>query len=70
MCFSNLSSCNLIGLASGLAISIGEGLSADEVSILAAFITTLGDNLSIIATQKSVENVSTDEKEKHFNKCL
>ena len=55
MCFSDLSSCNLIGLSSSLAIAIGENLSVDEVSILAAFVTALGDNLSIIATKKSLE---------------
>lgn len=53
MGFSNLSSCELIGLASSLAIAIGENLSADDVASLAAFTTALGDNLAIIATQKS-----------------
>ena len=53
MGFSNLSSCELIGLASSLAIAIGENLSANDVASLAAFTTALGDNLAIIATQKS-----------------
>ena len=53
MGFSNLSSCELIGLSSSLAIAIGENLSADDVASLAAFTTALGDNLAIIATQKS-----------------
>lgn len=53
MGLSNLSSCELIGLASSLAIAIGENLSADDVASLATFTTTLGDNLAIIATQKS-----------------
>ncbi len=53
MGFSNLSSCELIGLASSLAIAIVKNLSADDVASLAAFTTTLGDNLAIIATQKS-----------------
>ena len=53
MGFSNLSSCELIGHASSLAIAIGENLSADDVASLAAFTTALGDNLAIIATQKS-----------------
>ena len=53
MGFSNWSSCELIGLASSLAIAIGENLSADDVASLAAFTTALGDNLAIIATQKS-----------------
>lgn len=59
MGFSNLSSCELIGLASSIAIAIGENLSADDVASLAAFTTALGDNLAIIATQKS-QNLDTD----------
>ena len=59
MGFSNLSSCELIGLASSLAIAIGENLSVDDVASLAAFTTALGDNLAIIATQKS-QNLDTD----------
>ena len=55
MCFNNISSCDLIGLSSSLAILLGENLSADDASILATFITTLGDNLAIIATKKSIK---------------
>lgn len=55
MCFSDLSSCNLIGLASSLAIAIGNDLSASEASILAAFFTSFADNLAIIATKKAIE---------------
>ena len=61
MCLSNLSSCELIGLASSLAIFLGENLSADEVSILAAFITSLGDNLAIIAATKSDEDSNNNQ---------
>lgn len=53
MCFSDLSSCNLIGLASSLAIAIGENLTADEAAILSAFFTAFADNLVIIATTKA-----------------
>lgn len=52
MRFSDLSSCNLIGLSSSLAIAIGEDLSAEELSILSAFFTSFADNLAIIATKK------------------
>ena len=41
MCFSDLSGCSLIGLASSFAIAIGENSSADEVSTLAAFFLLL-----------------------------
>ncbi len=53
MCFSDLSSCNLIGLASSLAISVSENLTSDDASILAAFFTAFADNLAIIATTKA-----------------
>ena len=56
MCFYDLSSCNLIGLSSSLAISIGENLSVEEVSTLAAFFTAFADNLAIIATQKAFKS--------------
>lgn len=55
MCFSDFSSCNLIGLASSLAISVGEEMDADELAILAAFFTAFADNLAIIAAKKSLE---------------
>ena len=55
MCFSDFSSCNLIGLASSLAISIGEDMDADELDVLAAFFTAFADNLAIIAAKKSME---------------
>lgn len=61
MCLNNLSSCELIGLASSLAIFLGENLSAEEVNILAAFITSLGDNLAIIAATKSNEDSNNNE---------
>lgn len=60
MCFSNLSGCNLIGLSSSLAIAISENLSINEISSLAAFTTALGDNLAIIATQKSIQKSNTN----------
>ena len=63
MCFSDLSSCNLIGLASSLAITVGENLTSDEAAILAAFFTAFADNLAIIATTKA-----RDESGKS-NKC-
>lgn len=49
MCISDLSGCNLIGLASSLAILLAQDLSPDEIGILAAFFTALGDNLAILS---------------------
>lgn len=49
MCISDLSGCNLIGLASSLSILLAQGLTPDEISILSAFFTALGDNLALIS---------------------
>lgn len=67
MCLDDLSSCELIGLASSLAILIGENLNASESATLAAFLTALADNLAIIATVKAKEE--TDNQDLDFNKC-
>lgn len=52
MCISDLSGQNLIGLASSLAILISDDLSSEEINILAAFFSSLGDNLAILAIKK------------------
>lgn len=62
MCFSDLSSCNLIGLSSSLAIAIGEDLTANEASILAAFFTAFADNLAIIATTKARDEEQNQDR--------
>lgn len=56
MNLNNLSSCDLIGLSSSLAILVGENLSANEASLLSAFFTAFADNLAIIATKKSISD--------------
>lgn len=53
MCFDNISGCNLIGLASSTAIVISKDLSSDEISLLGAFFTSLGDNLALIAASQA-----------------
>lgn len=47
MNLSNLSGSNLIALASSLAILISQDLTSDEIGLLAAFFTALGDNLAL-----------------------
>ena len=54
MDLNNLSSSNIIGLSSSLAILVRENLSADEISLLAVFFTSFADNLAIIATKKAI----------------
>ena len=49
---NNCSGNNLIALASSLAILIANDLDTSNLSILAAFFTTLGDNLALIATTR------------------
>lgn len=56
-CLSDKSGCELVYLASSFAIALSQGLSCEEVGVLAAFLTSVGDNLAIIATQ-CVENDS------------
>ena len=49
---NNCSGNNLIALASSLAMLIANDLDTDDLSILAAFFTALGDNLALIATTR------------------
>lgn len=48
MCISDFTPCELITLSSSLAIAIGKQLSIEDTAILAAFFTTLGDNLALL----------------------
>ena len=43
---------NLVGLSSSLAILISNQFDADELNILSAFFSALGDNLALIAATK------------------
>lgn len=54
MCLNSFSSCNLIGLSSSLAITLGETFSAEELALLAAFFTSFADNLAIISVKKGL----------------
>ncbi len=53
MCISDLSGCNLIGLSSSLSIFLAQNLTPDEISVLSAFFTAVGDNLALIASNES-----------------
>ena len=55
MKISDLSGCNLVGLSSSIAIFLSENMSALDLGILAAFLTGLGDNLTILATTKALQ---------------
>lgn len=44
----------LVLLASSVAIALAQGLSAEEVGVLAALMTAIGDNLAIIAIDREI----------------
>ena len=52
MCLSDLSSCELILLANNISLSLSNNLDAEETALLAAFLTTIADQLAIIAIKK------------------
>ena len=51
---NNCSGCELIGLSSSLAIAISKQFNAEELGLLGAFFTTLGDNIAILAITKAI----------------
>lgn len=51
MCLDDLSGCELVGLASTLAIYISSGLNSEQKAKLGSFFTTLGDNLSLLSLE-------------------
>ena len=52
----NSQSYYLVLLASTLSIYISQGLSSDDIGILAAFFTAVGDNLALIASMPKDED--------------
>lgn len=50
---SSLSGEELVLLASTVSISLASNLTVNELLTLATFTTTIGDNLALIATQRS-----------------
>ena len=52
MCLSDLSSCELLLLANNLALAFSNNLDAEETALLAAFLTSIADQLAIIAIKK------------------
>ena len=49
-CLDNLSGCELVTLASIIAIAISEGKTSDEIGTLGNFFSALGDNLNILSS--------------------
>ena len=49
-----MNACNLIAAITALANAISCDLSVDELNLLGAVLTQLGDTLTVIATQRSI----------------
>ena len=52
MDYNNCSGSNLIALAASLAILISQEFETDELNVLAAFFSAVGDNIAIIAASR------------------
>ena len=52
MCLSDLSSCELLLLANNIALASSKNLDAEETALFAAFLTSVADQLAIIAIKK------------------
>ena len=50
MSFFDCSPCELIALAASISIALSKELSNEELAVLGAFFSVLGDNLSLLAT--------------------
>lgn len=64
-CLKEASGCELIGLASSIAIYICQNSSKEESEVLAAFFTALGDNIALCNLSKEDDN----SKEKKKGNC-
>lgn len=51
MCISDFSKFELIGLASSLSIAMSHQLSNNDIIVLSAFFTILGDNLALLSLE-------------------
>ena len=61
-CLSDKSGCELIFLASSFALALAQGLSCDDINLLSLFLSSVADNLAILANQCS-ENEETSESD-------
>lgn len=61
MCLNNLSGCELVALASIIAIYISNEFSSDEVDVLGNFFSALGSNLSTIGSARAGNTSDTSD---------
>ena len=53
MYLSDLSNCELLLLANNIALASSKNLDAEETALLAAFLTSVADQLALIAIKKA-----------------
>lgn len=51
-CLFDMSSCELLLLANDIALTSSKNLNAEETALLAAFLTSIADQLALIAIKK------------------
>ena len=51
----------LLAVAALVSIQMSQGRSTDEIALLAAFFTALGDNLALIATRRGLTAESEND---------
>jgi len=49
LCISDFSKAELLALSSSLALALSNQLNQEDSIVLAAFLTTLGDNLALLS---------------------
>lgn len=50
---NDLNGCELLALANIFTISISQGLTSEEIAVLAGFFTVVGDGLALMAINNS-----------------
>ena len=55
MCLSDMSACELLLLANNIALASSKNLDAEETALLAAFLTSVADQLALIAIKKEID---------------
>ena len=54
MCLSDMSACELLLLANDIALALSKDLNSEETALLAAFLTSIADQLVLIAIKKGI----------------
>ncbi len=60
-CTNNCFGYELIGLSSSLSITISKEFNSEDLGILGAFFTTLGDNLALLSVTKAINESNKND---------